>query len=194
MSCDQDVNKPVHYKTTKPYHVIANHKNAVANIIHRLEEHVGETLYCHLNKVKKTKREKSIVFIFFLCFFYSDKHSLENYTACANIIHTKRLLYYRTSSFSGLGRRTSDDWRATAKKQSPSMQDTRVHRLLWLLFTYFGCGTYSQATPRLVNACVTVCDEFASRQLSASRSWTTVFYIYLMLKTILVPRKAPLCI
>ena len=39
----------------------------------------------------------------------------------------------------------------------------------------------------------TVCDEF-SRQLPASRSWTTVFSIYLMLKTILVPRKTPLCI
>ena len=65
----------------------------------------------------------------------------------SNIVHAKRLLYNRTSSFSGLRHRTSYDWRAMAKKQSPSMQDTRVRRLLWLLFTYFGCGTYSQATP-----------------------------------------------
>ena len=91
------------------------------------------------------------------------------------------------------GRRTSYDWRAMAKKRSQSMQDERVRRLLGLLFTKSGCGTYSQATPGLLNACVTVCDEF-SRQLPASRSWTTVFSIYLMLKTILVPRKTPLCI
>ena len=56
-----------------------------------------------------------------------------------------------------------------------------------------GVARNSQATPGLLNACVTVCDEF-SRQLPASRSWTTVFSIYLMLKTILVPRKTPLCI
>ena len=102
---------------------------------------------------------------------------------CVDIIHTKQLLYYQTSSFSGLGRHTSYDWQATAKKRSPSMQDAHVRRLLWLLFTYSGCGTYSQATPGLLNACVTVCDEFASRQLSVSRSWTMVFSIYLILKT-----------
>ena len=73
------------------------------------------------------------------------------------------------------------------QKPSPSMQDARVCRVLWLLCTYSVCGTHSQATPGLLNACVTVCEEFASRQLSASRSWTIVFSIYLMLKTILVP-------
>ena len=69
--------------------------------------------------------------------------------AYANIIHTKRLLYYQTCSFFGLGQRTNYNWRATAKKLSPSMQDTRIRRL-WLLFTYSGCGTYSQATPGLL--------------------------------------------
>ena len=93
----------------------------------------------------------------FLSFFFSDKHSSKTIRACVNIIHTKRLLYYRTSSFSGLVQRTSYDWRATAKKRSPSMQDERVRRLLGLLFTQSGCGSYSQATPGLLNACVLQC-------------------------------------
>ena len=33
----------------------------------------------------------------------------------------------------------------------------------------FGCGMYSQATPRLMNLYITGCDEFASNQLWASR-------------------------
>ena len=37
-------------------------------------------------------------------------------------------------------------------------------RLLQLLFTYSGCGTYSPATPRLLNVCVTGCGELASNQ------------------------------
>ena len=53
--------------------------------------------------------------------------------------------------------RTSYDWRATAKKQSPSMQDSLVRWFLWLLFTYSRCGTYSQATPGLLNANVIQC-------------------------------------
>ena len=76
----------------------------------------------------------------------------------------------------------------------PSMQDALVRRLLWLLSLYFICGTYSQATPGLLNACISACDEFASRQLSVIRSSTTVFSIYLVLNTFLVPRKTPLCI
>ena len=79
------------------------------------------------------------------------------YTVYANIIHTKRLLHDRTSSFSGLGRCTSYDWSATAKKQSPSMQDARVHQFLCLLFTHSRHGTYSQATPVLLNSCVLQC-------------------------------------
>ena len=74
------------------------------------------------------------------------------------------------------------------------MQDTRVLQLLWLLLTYSGCGMYNQATPGLLNTCVTVCNEFASRQLSVSRSSTIVFSIYLVLNTNLVPWKMPLCI
>ena len=56
--------------------------------------------------------------------------------------------------------------------------------------------TYSQATPGQLNVCIacTVCDEFTSRQLSASRCWTIVFSIYLMSKTVLVPWETPLCI
>ena len=89
-----------------------------------------------------------------------------------NTVHTKWLLYYWTSSFSDLGQCSRYDWQATAKKWSPSVQDARVCRLLWLLFTYSGCDTYSRATPGLLNACITVCDEFASWQLSVSRSST----------------------
>ena len=82
--------------------------------------------------------------------------------AYANITHTKRLLNYWTSSFPGLGqhiRATTGELRPR-NCMSPGMQDTRVHRLL---YAYDGCGTYSQATPGLLNACITVCDEFASR-------------------------------
>ena len=121
--------------------------------------------------------------------FCLHKHSLK--TIRCTLLYIPNDFYNRTSSFSGSGRRMSYTWRATTKKQSPSMQDARVCRLL---FMYSGCGKYSQATPRLLNACGTVCDEFASRQLSTSRSWTTVFSVYLVLKTILVPRKTPLCI
>ena len=45
---------------------------------------------------------------------------------------------------------------------------------------------YSQATPGLLKACVTVCDEIASRQLSVSRSLTILISIHLVLKTKLV--------
>ena len=58
------------------------------------------------------------------------------------------------------------------------MQDSRVRRLLWLLFTYSGCGTYSQATPELLKACVTVCDEFASSQLSVRRQKFDYTFLY----------------
>ena len=37
-------------------------------------------------------------------------------------------------------------------------------QLLALLFTYSGRGTYSQATPRLLNACVMGCGELASNK------------------------------
>ena len=53
--------------------------------------------------------------------------------AYANVIHTKRLVYYWTSSFYGLGQRKSYNWRDTAKKLFPCMQDAHVHQLLWLL-------------------------------------------------------------
>ena len=41
------------------------------------------------------------------------------------------------------------------------VRKTLVRQLLWLLFLYSLCGTYNQATPGLLNACVTVYDEFA---------------------------------
>ena len=44
---------------------------------------------------------------------------LENHTVCANVIHTKRLLYYRATAFSGLKRRVSYEWQAMASKLSP---------------------------------------------------------------------------
>ena len=34
------------------------------------------------------------------------------------------------------------------------------HRLLGLLFTVSGRGMYSQGTPKVLNACVTGCDDF----------------------------------
>ena len=65
------------------------------------------------------------------------------------------------------------------------MQDILVLQLLWLLFMYFGCGTFSQTIPRLLNAYVTDSDEFTSNELCVNRSLTTVFFIYMLyLKTI----------
>ena len=58
-------------------------------------------------------------------------------------------------------------------------------QLLGLLFNYSGCGTYSQATPQLLNS-----------WNSDSRDWTTciVSSIYLALKTNSVQLKMLLCI
>ena len=41
-------------------------------------------------------------------------------------------------------------------------------RLLEFLFTYSGLGTYSQATPRLPNVCVTGCDEL---HVASNQQW-----------------------
>ena len=43
---------------------------------------------------------------------------------------------------------------------------------------YFRLGTYSQATPKLLNAYVTGCDKFASNQLHVSTSSTVLYFIY----------------
>ena len=70
----------------------------------------------------------------------------------AIIIHTKRLLCYRASSFSGLGRRTSYG----------SLRNGPLVCKLLAFVNFCGfclhsprCGTYGQATPGLLNACVT---------------------------------------
>ena len=61
----------------------------------------------------------SILFIFF-CF----------YTVCANIMHTKLLLYYRATTFPSLGRCSRYCWRAMASKLSPKMHCVCVRTLL----------------------------------------------------------------
>ena len=103
-------------------------------------------------------------------FLLSPSRITENYKVYANIVHTKRLLCYQTSSFSGLGWRMSYDQWATALELSPKMQHALVRHLLGLLFTYSGCGMYSQATPKLLNTPVTGCNEFVTNQLWVSRS------------------------
>ena len=55
-------------------------------------------------------------------------------------------------------------------------------RLLELLFTNSGPGTYSRATLRLLNACVACGCELTSNQEWVNRSSTIVFSIYLALK------------
>ena len=55
----------------------------------------------------------------------------------------------------------SYDWRVTAMKLSPETLLVLGSRLLGLLFMYPGRDTYGQATPRLLNSCVTGCDELA---------------------------------
>ena len=56
----------------------------------------------------------------------------------------------------------SYDWQVTATKLSLEALCVLGRQLLGLLFTYSGRGTYGQATPRLLNSCVTDCDEFAT--------------------------------
>ena len=51
---------------------------------------------------------------------------------------------------------------------------TLVQQILWPLSMYSGRGMYSQATPRLLNTCVTGYNEFARNQMSVSRSLTVV--------------------
>ena len=41
-------------------------------------------------------------------------------------------------------------------------------QLLGLLFTDYGSGTYSQATPTLLNACITGCEEFTRNMFVSS--------------------------
>ena len=84
----------------------------------------------------------------------------------------------------------SYDWRVTPMKMSAETLHMLGSRLLGLLFTYSRRGMYGQGTPRLLNSCVTGCDELASnRQWVVSRRLTIVSSIYLALKTNLVQRK-----
>ena len=103
--------------------------------------------------------------------FLSHMHNSKVHGVCTHI-HTKWLLYYSASSFSGLERHTSYNWQAIASKLFPKTQCTLARRLYGLLFTYSGHGTYSQATPRILNACITGCNKLASNQLWVSRSLT----------------------
>ena len=66
----------------------------------------------------------------------------------------------------------------TALKLSPKTLCILGRRLLGLLFMYSRHGTYSQATPGLLNACVTGCNEYDSKQLQENRTSTLVFSIY----------------
>ena len=108
-------------------------------------------------------------------------------------VHTKQLLYYRACAFSGLGRRTSYDWWVTASKLCPKTHHILIWTLLVLLFMYSRCGTYSQATPELLNTCITRCDKFASNQRWVNSSLTIVFSIYLVLNTNFLQWKTLLC-
>ena len=63
----------------------------------------------------------------------------------------------------------SYDWRATASKLSPRRYAFSFKHLGWLLaiiVCILGMG-HSQATPGLLNACVTGCDEFARNSVYA---------------------------
>ena len=51
---------------------------------------------------------------------------------------------------------------------------------------------YSQATPRLLNLCVTGCDEFASNELCTSS--TIVFFIYLVYLKTVEPTRERYCV
>ena len=95
------------------------------------------------NKVEKTKHGKvdCVHLLSSPSSFFSDNHSSET-IRCMRII-------YIPNYCSTTGHLPFLVWggvRATTKKQYPSMQDTLVRRLLWLLFTYSRCGTYSQDT------------------------------------------------
>ena len=63
--------------------------------------------------------------------------------------------------------------------------------LLGLLFIFSGRGTYSQVTPRLLNTCVTGCDELSSNQqwVFGKQKFGYNFFIYLAVKTHLVQWK-----
>ena len=68
------------------------------------------------------------------------------------------------------------NWQATTSKLYVSKtQCILVRTLLRNLFTYSVHSTYSQATPRLLNVCVTDSTKFATNQLWVSRSSTIVF-------------------
>ena len=111
-----------------------------------------------------------ILFIFFFPFFVSFfvTHNSKAMMVCANtcIIHIKWLLCYRVSSFSKLERHMNYNWWTATTKWSPSMQDVLVWQFQWLLFTYSGCGTYSQAYPN-----------YWMHVLQAGTSWLVTNYV-----------------
>ena len=90
-----------------------------------------------------------------------------------NIMHTKRLLCYWRSSFSGLGLQVSYDWWATcmATKLSP-MHITNV--LIQNICEYSWCGPNSQAMPGLLSTSALK----DAVNLLATKCLTIVFCIY----------------
>ena len=112
--------------------------------------------------------KRSILFIFFLLLsIFSEKHSSKT-IPCMEILYKYQTTALLTDIFLFW-------FRAACELHVPLASYGQVCRLLCLLFTYSRCGQYSKATPGLLNACVTVCEEFLSRQLSVSRSLTLAF-------------------
>ena len=118
----------------------------------QLIQYVQPGATCILNKVEKTKREN--VYIAHLlpsCSSSLTSIAQKLYAICEYYTCTCQTTALLSDIFLfWLGRRMSYDWQARVKKRSPSMQDASVHRLL---FMYCWCGTYSQATHRILNSC-----------------------------------------
>ena len=127
----------------------------------------------------KSRKPKVKISIFKSCFsFFFVTHNSKT-IRCMQILYLPSD-YSATggSSFSGLWWWMTYAWQATATKRSPSTQDILILTLLWLLFIHSGHCTNSQATSRLLNTCVTGCNEFSSNKWCVSRSSTIIFFIH----------------
>ena len=102
---------------------------------------------------------------FVYLFFFSSPHITQNLYGILKY-YTYQMTALKMQIISTcLELRVNYDWQATASKLSPEHNAVSFWCFFGFLHNhcmYTGRVTYSQATPRLLNACVTGCDEFGA--------------------------------
>ena len=142
-----------------------------------------------LHKAAKTKCE-NFIFVHWSSFFLSLTWiTQKQYGVCESHKYQKDCSATRHLPFLVHGWCTSYCYKIVL-----STHNILTQQLLGLLSTYSRCGTYSQATPRLLNVCVTGCDEFVSNQLWVLKQKFAYSFLYLLgLEHNLMQQKMLLC-